>query len=49
MTFEQVEAKKAKAANFARNVLEDDDLADSLEDEDVESYADRKGLKIRIH
>ena len=27
-------------------MLEDDDLADSSEDEDVESYAKRKGLKI---
>jgi hypothetical protein len=46
VTLEQVEARQRKAANFARNVLEDDDLADSLEDEDPADYAERKHLKI---
>jgi hypothetical protein len=45
-TLEQVEAKQAKAAQFARDVLQDDDLADSLEDEDPESYAERKHISI---
>jgi hypothetical protein len=38
--------RRAKAADFARRVLEDDSLADDLESEDVESYAARKRLKI---
>jgi hypothetical protein len=44
VTLEQVEARKAKAARFARDVLKDDDLADDLEDETPESYAERKRL-----
>jgi hypothetical protein len=47
VTYDQVAARKEKAANFARNVLQDDDLADSLEGEDVESYAERKKLVIK--
>ena len=45
-TYDQVEATKAKAARFARDVLDDDDLADDLEDESPESYADRKRIVI---
>ena len=37
---------KAKASRFAADVLRDDDLADSLEDESPESYAERKGIVI---
>jgi hypothetical protein len=47
VTLEQVEARKRKAVNFARNVLQDDDLADDLESESPESYAERKRLTIR--
>jgi len=32
-TYDQVEKTKAKASRFAADVLQDDDLADSLEDE----------------
>jgi len=46
VTLEQIEARKQKAAAFARNVLEDDDLADDLEDESAQDYAERKRLKI---
>jgi len=46
VTLEQIEKRKQKGADFARNVLEDDDLADDLEDESVEDYAERKRLKI---
>jgi hypothetical protein len=45
-TYDQVEKTKAKASRFAADVLEDDDLADSLEDESPESYAERKGIVI---
>jgi hypothetical protein len=46
VTLEQVEKRKQKGADFARNVLQDDSLADDLEDESAESYAERKHLKI---
>jgi hypothetical protein len=46
VTLEQVEKRQAKAARFARNVLQDDDLADSLESESPEDYASRKHLVI---
>ena len=45
-TYDQVEKTKAKASRFAADVLEDDDLADSLEDESPEDYAERKGIVI---
>jgi hypothetical protein len=45
-TYDQVEKTKAKASRFAADVLQDDDLADSLEDESPESYAERKGITI---
>lgn len=45
-TLEQVEATQAKAAQFARDVLKDDDLASDLEDQDPESYAERKHIEI---
>jgi hypothetical protein len=46
VTLEQVEKRKQKGADFARNVLRDDDLADSLEAEDAYDYALRMRLKI---
>jgi hypothetical protein len=46
VTLEQVEARQRKAVNFARNALQDDDLADSLEDEDPRDYAERERLTI---
>jgi hypothetical protein len=46
VTLEQVEAWQRKSVSFARNVLENDDLADELEDEDPYGYAVRKHLKI---
>jgi hypothetical protein len=46
VTIEQVESKKDKAVRFLRDVLEDDDRADEVEDESPEDYANRKGLKI---
>jgi hypothetical protein len=46
MTREQIQAKKDKAVRFLRDVLENEDRADEVEDESVEDYAERKGLKI---
>jgi len=45
-TYDEVEKTKAKASRFAADVLQDDDLADSLEDESPESYAERKRIVI---
>ena len=45
-TYEQVEKTKAKASRFAADVLEDDDLADDIDDESPEDYAERKGIVI---
>jgi hypothetical protein len=42
MTFDQVASRKDKAERFVRDVLQDDDRADEIADESVESYADRK-------
>jgi hypothetical protein len=46
VTLDQIEKRKQKGADFARNVLQNDDLANDLEDESAESYAERKHLKI---
>jgi hypothetical protein len=46
MTYDQVAARKDKAERFVRNVLGDDDRADEIADESVESYADRKHYPI---
>jgi len=45
-TYDQVERTEAKASRFAADVLEDDDLADDIEDESPEDYAERKGIVI---
>jgi hypothetical protein len=41
-----LQAKKDKAVRFLRDVLEDNDKADEVEDEDVEGYAARKHIAI---
>ncbi len=45
-TFDQVEATKRKAVRFVRDVLGDPERADEIEDESVESYAERKNIHI---
>jgi hypothetical protein len=45
-TYDQALAAQEKAVRFADDVLDDADLADDLESESVESYADRKGIII---
>jgi hypothetical protein len=42
----QVESSKAKAERFVRDVLQDDDRADEIADESVESYAERRHFEI---
>jgi hypothetical protein len=43
---EQLEGRKRKAVEFVRRVLEDDDRADEIEDESLESYAERRKIQI---
>ena len=42
----QVEASKAKAERFVRDVLEDGERADEIADESVESYAERRRFQM---
>jgi len=46
LTADQVQAKKAKAVQFLRDVVGDDDKADEFEDMDLDEYADHKGITI---
>jgi|GEM_PF-4682380 len=43
---EQVEERQAKAVRFLRNVKDDSDLADEIEDLSVREYAERKGFEL---
>ena len=43
---EQLEARKKKAVEFVRRVLEDDDRADEIENETLEAYAERRRIQI---
>jgi hypothetical protein len=45
-TLDQVEAMKAKAVRFTRDVLGDDLRAEEIEDESPEDYAERKRIEI---
>ena len=46
LTRKQLESRKAQAVRFARDVREDDDRADALEDESLEEYAERRHIRI---
>jgi hypothetical protein len=46
MTREQLEARKSKAIRFARDVREDNELADEIENESLEEYAEHRGIKV---
>jgi len=46
LTREQLENRKAQAVRFTRNVLDDDDRADEIEDESLEDYAERRHITI---
>ena len=45
-TLEQLAAMKDKAVRFVRDVLDDPERADEIEDEDLFAYADRKGIAV---
>jgi hypothetical protein len=46
LTREQLQSRKDKAVRFVRDVLDDPDRADEIEDEDLESYAERRKISI---
>jgi hypothetical protein len=46
VTEEQIQSKKDKAVRYLRDVIQDNDRADEVEDESPEDYAERKGLII---
>src|SRR5215831_6049541 len=46
LTLSQLAARKEKAVRFTRDVLDDPDQADEIEDESLEDYAERKGFQI---
>lgn len=46
LTRQQLEARKAQAVRFARDVRQDDGLADEIEDETLEEYAEKRRIKI---
>jgi hypothetical protein len=46
VTFEQVESKNDKAVRFLRDVLQDDDRVDEVEDKSPEDFAERKRITI---
>ena len=43
---EQVEKRKEKAVRFARDVREDDELADEIENETLEEYAEHRHIRL---
>jgi hypothetical protein len=46
LTRKQLESRKAQAVRFTRDVLEDEDRADEIEDEPLEDYAERRRIEI---
>ena len=44
LTRKQLEGRKEKAARFVRDVLEDSERADEIEDESLEHYAERRKI-----
>jgi cell fate (sporulation/competence/biofilm development) regulator YlbF (YheA/YmcA/DUF963 family) len=46
LTREQAQSRKEKAVRFVTNVLADPDRAQVIADEDLQEYADRKGIEI---
>jgi len=47
LTRKQVESRKAKAVRFTRDVLGEQDRADEIENESLESYAERRHIQIQ--
>lgn len=46
VTRQQLESRKAQAVRFARDVREDDELADAIDDESLDEYAEKRRVKI---
>src|SRR5579864_9477245 len=46
LTREQVEKRQDKAVQFLRDVADDPDMADEIEDLSVDEYAERKGFEL---
>jgi hypothetical protein len=46
LTRKQLERRKAQAVRFTRDVLDDPDRADEIEDESLEEYADQRHVKL---
>ena len=46
LTRKQLEARKAKAVRFTRDVLGDPDRAEEIEDESLEKYAERRHVQV---
>ena len=46
LTREQAQARKDAASRFAANVLNDEDLADSIESEDLDDWVERKRITL---
>ena len=46
MTRDQLQNRKERAVRFARDVREDDDLADQIENESLEDYAEHRHIRI---
>ena len=46
LTRKQLTARKAQAVRFVRDVLDDDDKADDIEDETLEDYAEHRHIKL---
>jgi hypothetical protein len=46
LTRQQLERRKAQAVRFTRDIREDDDRADEIEDESLEDYAQERHIKL---
>jgi hypothetical protein len=46
LTREQARSRKDKAVRFVRDVLDDPERADEIEDEDLEDYAERRKIQL---
>src|SRR5881394_3500543 len=47
LTRQQIEKRKAQAVRFTRDVRDDPDRADEIEDESLEEYAEQRHIQIK--
>jgi len=47
LTRKQMETRKAQAVRFTRDVRDDPDRAEEIEDEPLEEYAERRHIQIK--